>query len=207
MFDRPRDKAKIFFAALKIFLCITLMTSSTYALFTYKQRVEAGVTAGDMDIDLFIYKDGEYKDITEVRENLFGEEYWEPGQTRTLHFKVVNNSNINVKYSLQFVSDMGDLGGALEYCAFESASATVRASSWQEFCGGNKVMLMKDGMNLLSGADYIPMMPGDEATWTVAVHMVKTSGNDYQGKDEVNEWCDVSVRVHAVQGNADLTPQ
>lgn len=202
MFAKKSEKWKLFLIAIKLSLCLVLLVSSTYALFTHESRISVGATAAKMDMELLVYIDGEYKNVEDISTNIFGDGYWEAGQTRLVHFKVVNNSNINVKYSLQLLSVIDSLEGALEYCAFESAEIAVAAESWASLCEGKTVKQMSSGLNLLSGDAYIPMVPGDEASWTVAVHLKEASGNEYAAQSG-----EIFARIHAVQGNADLMPQ
>lgn len=201
MRTKKKIKFKVFFMALNILLCTVLMLSSTYALFSHLQQPEMSISAGDIDMDLLVYTDGEYKSVEQIDENIFGEELWEPNQTRIVYFKIVSESNLDAKYSLQFLGELGALEGAFEYCVIDTDEHELTENGWEELSQNREVFSLNEGINYVSGTDYIAIAPGEERYLAVALHMGLSSGNEYQAAN-VSEECEITVRLYAVQGNA-----
>ena len=191
------------FIAIKILLCITIMVSSTYALFVDSAEMNICVSAGSMDVRLLQWVPDEYIDISDRDGNVFGSQLWEPGQTRVVFLKIENRSNIPIKYLLEMNVAMNGLGGALEYCAFESREFDTTGLSWEEILERSKVsQTMIDGSNAVSGDKYIYLDRGGSAYYALAVHMLEGGGNVYQGQNRENRGaCYVNIHLFAVQGN------
>ena len=200
-----RTKLNIFFIALKLLLCVALMSSSTFALFTDSAELGVSVTAGGMDVRLLQWVPDEYIDISRRQGDVFGTQLWEPGHTRVVFLKVENGSNIPIKYLLEMNSvRTNGFADALEYCVLESAVFDTAGLSWAELSEGRPVYTLVDGTNPISGGFYLPLDVNGEAYFTLVMHMKEADSDVYQGKADLSEACLVNIHLFAVQGNADV---
>lgn len=197
---KSNTRKKIAISVTTIVLSIVLLISASFALFVVADNEYVRVTAGDMEMDLLIYNEsGLFESIADGEGDVFGGIPWEPGYTQVVFLKVKNNSNIDVKYKFRMITLMGEMDGALEYCAFESDPFDTAGMFWQDLTARAQSSLIVDGPdNLISGDAFVYMAPGEERTYALAVHMLESSGNRYQ-----NKHCIVDVNVYAVQANAD----
>ena len=198
-----KTKMNIFFIAIKLLLCVAIMVSSTYALFTDSRNLSVCVTAGGMDVKLLQWIPDEYVDISDRDGNVFGSELWEPGQTRIVFLKIENNSNIPIKYLLEMNVAINGLDGALEYCAFESKAFDTSGYDWEAVKKMSSVAdSMTDGSNTISGDRHIYLEKGGVAYYALAVHMLESGSNAYQNQNKENGGaCYVNIHLFAVQGN------
>lgn len=206
----PKLKLKVVFVAMKIVLCLSLMITTSYALFTAQSgNIVARVNAAEVDVGLYqADATGTYQDIEGENGHVFGDQLWEPNHTQVAFFKIENGSNINTIYALSLNVDIKNLAGAFEVCAFESEYFDVSGLSWEEIsdmaaeatntgAGINPTPLGK-GINRMSGADYVALAPKQDAYWVVAVRMLPTAGNEFKDGE-----CTIDVTVDIFQGNAD----
>ena len=207
----PKLKLKVLFVAMKIVLCLSLMVTTTYALFTAQSReIIARVNAAEVDVGLFqADANGDYHDIAGENGNVFGDEntLWEPNHTQVAFFKIANGSNIDTIYALSLNVDAGTLAGALEVCAFESEYFDTAGMSWETISDmaieaakvgkGIAPTPLGNGINRMTGADYQPLSPKEDACWIVAIRMISSVDNQYK-----NAECYIDVTVDMFQGNA-----
>ncbi|MBQ8850457.1 MAG: hypothetical protein IJ011_09020 [Clostridia bacterium] len=194
-----KTKMNIFFIVLKVLLCITIMVSSTYALFTDSDGASVCVTAGEMDVNLLQWTPDGYKDISERQGDVFGTGLWEPGYTRVVFLKVENRSNVPVKYMLNMNVVINELSGAFEYCVFESDAFDTGSYDWESLSQMGDVSELNGGVNDISdmkNGNYIYLEEGGEVYYTLAVHMLPDDGNVYQNKTAA-----INIHLFAVQGN------
>lgn len=194
-----KNKLNIFFIAVKVLLCFALLIGGTYALFTDSDEKNVFVTAGNLKMELStvdVY--GNTTDIAGGRSNIFGEEDWEPGQTRVVFFKVKSLSDIRAKYTLNLVVSDDQLEGALEYCAFEGGPADFSGMTWESLTSPRSAKYLVMGQNPVSGATFVEIDPNEEHFYTLFIHM-RESASDYQ-----NKAIDLNVHLYATQGNAIL---
>ena len=192
-------KANVFFAVFTILLCFALLTTTTMALFTDSTTpIVARVNAGNMDIDLLqADEDGNYVSIKDGEGDVFGNNPWEPNQTRVVFLKIQNNSNIRVGYIFQLNVLVGDLVGSLEICSFDGEHYDVSNETWDSLSEKSAPVPLKNGGNTLSGNDYVILEVGEADYYAVAVYMLSQTTNEYQNKQ-----CVIDVAVFATQANA-----
>lgn len=188
---------------INIILCVSLMIGSTFALFTRGDDIKIDATAAVMGVNLYYTnKDahGVYKQVDAVESdvNILGELEWEPGATTVVFFKVENKSTIPVKYVLRFDTEIGTLGGAVEYCSWRSEYNEDLGSDWDELSTGKQVLDLADGFNSIYCDTYLYMDINGYEYYAVAIHMKESTGNDYQGGSAT-----VRVILNSVQGNVD----
>lgn len=202
-----RTKLSIFFIVLKLFLCVAIMTSSTYALFTDSAQHNIYVKAGNMDVRLLSWAvdQGRYVNRGADQDDVFDTELWEPGKTEVVFLKVENHSNIPIKFLLEMKSvEMNELDGAFAYCVFKGEYYDTTGGSWKQISEGKDIHILTNGTNPISDTDYEYLEKGGEAYYTLVLHMLEEGDNEYQGKGASDEACIVNFHLFAVQGNADV---
>ena len=201
---RSKSTLKITFVVMKIILVMILMATTTFALFTDEDATQnVRVTAGSIHIDLLqADENGVYTSIVNENGDVFKGSLWEPNYAKVIYLQVQNNSEIHVKYTLRFNTMLGEMDGALEYCAFLNEGGVpidTTNMTWESFSQGQTVSMLNNGYNPLSGTKYVALAPGESHYYAVAVHMLAESTNEYQ-----NQSCILDINVWAVQGNADV---
>jgi hypothetical protein len=196
---RSKSKSKIIFAILTIIVCVIVLASTSFALFTdTAEPIAVRVQAGKLDIDLLqADSNGQYVSLDQEPGNVFGDEGWEPGQTRVYYFKIVNNSEIKIKYSFFLQAEMMEMENAMEYAVFEDKQFEIASNNADLYKNATYGDLVED-LNYVSDKTYMPMDPGEVKYYAVSVRMKEESGNEYQGKH-----CSIDVFLHAYQGNAE----
>ncbi len=208
-----KTKMNIFFIVLKLLLCIAIMASSTYALFTDNSEYSVYVKAGNMDVRLLSWAvdQGRYVDRGVDQDDVFDTELWEPGKTEAVFLKVENHSNIPIKFLLEMKSvEMNELEGAFVYCVYKGEREDLTGKSWAEISKDKKIYTLSDGTNPISDNryEYLDNKSVDkdygEAYYTLVLHMLEEGDNGYQDKTDINEACIVNFHLFAVQGNANV---
>ena len=193
-----RTKLNIFFLAIKVALCFSLLIYGTYALFTDREQNNVIVTAANMKMELFsVDAYGNETNIAGDGNNIFGTELWEPGQTRIVFLKVGSQSEIDAKYTLNLIVHSGDLDGAIEYCAFAGGPVDVIGDTWESISDSKDVRLLLHGQNPLLGSTHVEISPGEEHYYTLFIHMREDASN-FQDKTTR-----MDIHLYATQGNAD----
>ncbi len=195
---RSKSKSKIIFAIMTIFVCTILLISTSFALFTdTAEETTVRIQAGTLEIDLLqADNNGSYVSLENEPGNIFGNDEWEPNQTRVYFFKVVNNSNIRIKFTFYLVAEMMEMKDSLEYAVFEDQQFED-VTNKRDYYLSAEYADMYENRNTISGSSYVKMDPGEVKYYAVSVRMKPESGNEYQGK-----YCSIDVFLLAVQGNA-----
>ena len=182
---------------MSIAMLASIATGATYALFTAEDTVNVAVNAGKVNVDALVeettlktYSMGveqakgtfENGGTAVIKEN--GDldlNLLTPGDRATFTVKIDNNSNVNIKYRV-VLSVEGELASGL-------VTKVVFNDREYPLAGG------KTGwFSLAAGAD-IPDV-------TVDIELPVEAGNEYQDKK-----ANISVRVEAIQGNAETTDE
>ncbi len=197
---RSKSKTKIIFAIMTIFVCMILLVSTSFALFTdTAEETTVRVQAGKMEVDLLqADSNGHYISLENEPGNIFGNDGWEPNQTRVYFFKVENKSNIRIKFTFMLIADMMDMAGSLEYAPFTDQEFEDVRTNPDKYLDAEYYNL-NENRNTISGANYVHLNPNEVKYYAVSVRMKWESGNEYQGK-----YCSIDVFLHAIQGNADI---
>ncbi len=190
-------KKALLSSILTIVLCLSLITGSTFALFTSEDKVNIAVNAGtvEMTADLADIRtrsldtpDGEW--YTDGHFTAGGSASFTDGKLALdrivpgdeISFRIVgtNKSNVNVKYRVKIACTDGTAlmsGLVLTVNGTEYRSISRYTSAWAG---------LETGENMPAVA--------------VSVKLPKEAGNAYQGLSAA-----ISITVEAVQGNSDVT--
>ncbi|MBR2986939.1 MAG: hypothetical protein IKC63_02855 [Clostridia bacterium] len=189
--------------ALLIALAATCLIGATVALFTSSDSAVVIVNSAKVKIDLLqANENGQYYSIKDTNGEVFGGGYWEPGHTRVVFLKVKNESTVKIKYTLRLNVINNEMEGAFEYFAYQGEFFDTEGMSYDEIVKNATPSEVEKGTNTLSGKDYVDMLPNQEHTYVLVLHMREESTNRYQGKS-----CTIDLNAIAVQGNAVITEE
>jgi hypothetical protein len=108
---------------------------------------------------------GEYVSISDGNGELFGNEIWEPNQTRFVFLKIKSNSNIRVKYSMRIDALNEDMLGAFEYVSFRGSSLDPSISQYSQIKEMYDPVLLEKVQSLLAPCGF-----GSFSVTTAAEH-------------------------------------
>jgi len=175
-------------AILTIALCLSIISGSTFALFTSESKVNVAITAGNVEVvanvdDIELYSMGELRQ-TDSFANGGTAEYDEttgevllnkvtPGDKVKFNLYVTNNSDVNIQYRVSWIAS-GELYSVLVATA-DGATLANGVSEWKKW-------------------DYNPA--DTERVIPVSIELPTDAGNEHRGKSAA-----IAFKVEAVQGN------
>ena len=84
---------------ISMLICCTMLVGSTFAWFS--DSVSSGknrISAGNLEVDLLVLKDGEYVSVANGSGDIFAESgneiIWEPNVTKVVHLAVENSGSL-----------------------------------------------------------------------------------------------------------------
>lgn len=189
-------KKKLLLSILSIVMCFSFITGATFALFTSESKVNVTVTSGKVSVTATIdqnsvetkqlydtaYKAGVnnmYEGVATFNADGLTLEKFVPGDGIKFNIVVKNESNVTVQYRT-IISCESDDG------LFAGLNITV----------GDNVNY--SGVTLVSDWAQLAVGSADEIV-PVTIELPEGAGNEYQEKT-----CDISYKVEAVQGNAQV---
>ncbi len=197
-------KRALIASVLSLLLCVSMLIGSTFAWFTDTATTGVNtIQAGKLDI-AFMMADGKNEDnstkwVTAEGKtlnftNVDGETdiLWEPGATFTLPaVKLVNNGNLALKFKL-FVNGLSD--GDMKLA--EVLQVKINGEFMYADAAKTTIVTLKDILNSTDadGFAHGVILPagetdpkdgyttvGESAEYTIALHMMESANNDYQG--------------------------
>lgn len=197
MTNNKRFTQKLILIILSLIVCVVGLVAVTYGLFTSGDSDFIRVSSAQVKIDLLMADDnGDYVSIRNGNGELFGNSLWEPGQTRFVFLKIQSESNITIKYSMKIDAMNEDMLGAFEYVSFTGDAVDTDISNYKQLKERYGSDILNNGVNLISGENYVYLQPGEAHYYVIALHMLPESGNTFQGKAFL-----LDLNVLAVQGN------
>ena len=172
-------------------LCFALISGATFALFTSESTVNIAVTSGKVEVvtelsELKTYsmnvaqESGSFENggtaVLDSKNGTVVLEKVTPGDKATFNLKVVNNSNVNIKYCIKYVVD-GVLAEALVITETEND-------------------VEKDIVSQLSPEWTKITEAGTLHSKLISIELPVEAGNEYQEKG-----ASVAITVYAVQAN------
>ena len=206
---KMNTKSKLISSLLVLVLCVTAFFGSTYAWFTDSVTSSGNrIQAGTLDVDLLMYKDGNYASIGGNNGDIFTEAngnatLWEPGKTQIVYLAVKNAGTLALKYNILLnVIDNG-LVGSLEYAIVPGAVGGVDSfSNWEAVKAVAQTGMIAAGKTTAAEGgcldEVLNGVTGETEYFALAVHMKEEAGNDYQGKDVT-----IDIILEASQKNAE----
>ena len=128
-----------------LLLCFTMLMGATFAWFTDNVSSTGNrIQAGDLEVDLVMYKNGAYTSIADGKGDIFseaGDGLWEPGKTQVVYLGVQNKGNLALKYNILLDIKNGNMEivgapgliGSLEYAIIDGVQyGDVTLTDWDD---------------------------------------------------------------------------
>lgn len=192
MTRKKSTKSTLVMSALALVMCISLLVGSTFAWFTDEVSSTGNkIEAGTLNIDMLVMDaDGDYASIKASKAPVFNYDKWEPGYTKAVNVKVVNNGTLALQYSLQIITaqamdeDAFRLSDVIDvYYASEEVVADTR-DAFNAAVASEDLKLVGTLTDVILGGSMIQdtLLAKDDADFaTIVLKMQETAGNDYQG--------------------------
>ena len=210
-------KSALLLSFTSLLLCFVMLAGSTFAWFTDTATTGVNkIVAGNLDVELLMYKDNEYANISKEPAPIFGSEtskvaqnnnldtLWEPGKTQVAYLAIKNEGNLDLKYQVALnvtnPADGKDLYKVMQYAIAPDAKGTD--SALPAWTGGKSVT---PGTQIVSGTNTtdanpagVKLLHGETHYFALLVHMDKNADNKYQ-----NGKVKFDLRVYATQLNSE----
>lgn len=184
-------KRALWFSALALLLCISLLVGTTFAWFTDSvSSMNNVIKSGELVVTMEYSKDGEnWVEITEDTSIFNEDTFWEPGSTEVVALRIKNEGTLGFKYALSTNINLEEegtnvygenfkLSEHLSVYACEPQSMDVIKSilTNRDNAVGDSGVMVESGFNLdlVSGKD---LAVDQEHVVCVAITMPKEAGN------------------------------
>ncbi len=193
---QTKTKKALAMSVLSMMLCVAMLVGMTFAWFTDTASTSVNkIQAGNLDVELLMYENGEYVNISKEPAPIFGSEnstvaqnnnldtLWEPGKTQVAYLAIKNEGNLALKYKVALnvtnPADGKDLYKVMQYAIAPNAKGSD--TSVPAWTSGSSVAV---GTQIVSD-DPVELKVGATHYFALLVHMDEQAGNDYQnGKVE-----------------------
>ncbi len=170
-------------SVVSLVLCLTMFLGTTFAWFTdIASSIGNVIQSGKLDAEMYWSDDLLSADSTEWKNaektTVFNYNNWEPGYTEVKYIKVVNNGNLNFKWTLSIEAEgkVTDLSDVIEVYYVNPVSAELESLDGLTPAGTlTDVLANKTG-------EAGRLTPGANQILAIAFHMDEFAGNDYQEK-------------------------
>lgn len=178
-------------SVISLILSCVMLFGTTFAWFNDKNASSDNrILSGNLDIDLLMYKNGQYISVSDGNGDIFAEAnggkkvHWEPGKTEIVYLAVKNKGTLALKYNIKLNITDGGLAGELDYAILDNENAGESdKKTWEQIKTHSDaqkgklkrglITITSDGMlNQKAKTDY----------FAVAVHMPEDAKNSLQGK-------------------------
>lgn len=192
MTNTKTTKRALLASVMALFLCFAMLLGTTYAWFTDSVTSANNIIkTGTLKIDLVHNTktgDVSLKDPNNADYKIFNYENWEPGFTRVETLTIVNKGSLSLKYemTLSTVNEVNNgeyrLADVIDVYVCEGAStahsaANLTGTAWTKL--GTLADVMDDSKKVVEG--NLLAEGKTERTFTIALHMQESAGNEYQG--------------------------
>ena len=203
-------KSRLIVSILLIIGCLALTVGASFAWFTDSITNSGNkIQAGTLSADLIMYDETEYEYVSIANRtgSIFNASTtWEPGYTHVAYLGVQNTGSLALNYNIILNITNGGLVGALEYALIDGAEAGDLSSvtSWDDFktqSGAQTGKITAGKMIVAPNGTLDEIVNGVRSEtdyFAIAVHMLESSGNEYEGKS-----VDIDVTVLIKQASAE----
>ena len=193
--NKKATKRALLTSVMALVMCVVMLVGTTFAWFT--DTASTGVNkiqAGNLDVELLMYDDGAYVNISEDEKPIFGSDesteaqdnnldtLWEPGKTQVAYLAIENKGNLALKYKVALnvtnPEKSNDLYKVMQYAIVPDAkNDNDEVTGWT---GGNSVVVGQQEVS-----DEVSLGAGATHYFALLVHMDELAGNEYKnGKVE-----------------------
>ena len=204
-------KAALFKSAIALLLCLSMLIGTTFAWFTDNVTSTGNIiTSGTLDVEMYWTDDLDrnvWYNVEDAGYNtIFSYDNWEPGYTDVRYIKIVNKGDLAMNYKLT-IAPQNEVGKLAEVINVYFADAEVELKDRNDLSNLRAIGLLSNVLNGGATADgtLLPANqkndehPSGEVIVTMAMNMITTAGNDYQGKDAG----DFTITVMATQASVE----
>ena len=190
-----RTKTSLLKSALALLLCVSMLIGSTFAWFTSSVTSKGNIIqSGNLNIEMYWTDDlnsGVWYNVEDDAHNtIFSYDNWEPGYTDVKYIKLVNKGNLALNYKLT-LTPQGSVGKLAEVINVFFADHAVDVKSREDLPKLGAIGLLSNVMNggapacgtLLAANQQSDLHPRGEVIMTIAMNMLTTAGNEYQGEN------------------------
>ena len=193
-----------------LFLCIVLLIGTTFAWFT--DSVTSGmnqIKSGNLDVDLQYSTDmNTWTSVDSSTKLLDDNALWEPGVTKVLYLRVINNGSLALKYKMGMRDDVGfsngvnvagetyNVGDYLKIGTVAASKAFANREEAQAAVASN-VNTMSDLKPFT--ADMKVLNAGESDTMALVIYMPTSVGNEANPGTKASRVYRFGVEVNATQ--------
>ncbi len=175
---------RIVASAFAIVISATMLLGATFAFFTDNvssnlNKIEAGTLKVDLEL---LDKQNGWQSIKDSQAPIFNYDKWEPGYTDVKILKIENEGSLALKWKAKFISteELTTLADVIEVYVNPSETELAYPTS-RELAGYEKVGTVKEFVNTIEETTKGTLLPNDCAYLGIALKMVESAGNEYQG--------------------------
>jgi len=194
--EHPGRKA-FFTSLISLVLCFTMLVGTTFAWFTDNAASKSNVIqAGNLELKLYWtdnLNSGTWHDVEGEYNTLFTKENWEPGYTEVRYLKIKNAGNLAFNFNLT-LETQGEVGKLAEVINVYVSDNVQNSFTDREELSGSEFRAIGLLNSVINGGKSVkgtllptnlqnPMYESGEKIIAIALQMIPTAGNDYQGKD------------------------
>ncbi len=182
-------KGALITSAISLLLCFVMLLGTTFAWFTDEvTSTNNKIQAGTLNIDMLVKDVDESTDkFVSVKENkdaIFNYTNWEPGFVMAKNIKVTTSGTLALKYSMSLVpyGEVEELADVVEI--YYKAELVENFGRDLEAAGLVKLGTLRDVLDGAEGTvlkDELMPDSNTEDYATIALKMIETAGNEYQG--------------------------
>ena len=216
-------KRNLVTSLITLLICFTMLVGTTFAWFTDTvSNTGNKIKAGTLDISLWKYDGGEFKDISDDENPIFSYDKWEPGYSSWALLKIQNDGNLSFKFKaiikpigeLTVNAEGNTLADAIDVYSKVVDDTFEMPTSFDDVKSGEgwTVTNLKDVISDNDGIAYgVLLAKDDDATpdpskleakgsvpMAIVLHMKEEAGNEYQGMSIGNSF---DIQVSATQYN------
>ena len=192
-----RNSRKVFLRSMWVLiLSAAMFIGTTFAWFTDNATSSSNIIkAGNLDLKMYWTDNlagGQWYDVEDPNHNtIFNYDNWEPGYTDVRYIKIVNDGNLAFNYNLA-ITPVGEVGKLAEVINvfYGTDKNGIQVNSQDDLNSLNSIGLLQGVLNgrstangtLLAQGQSSPLHNTGEEIITIAMNMITTAGNEYQGK-------------------------
>lgn len=187
MTNSKQTKKALLMSVLSIAICFAMLIGTTFAWFT--DSVTSGnnrIAAGNLEVDLLMYKDGAYTSIANENGDIFkaagvaknaSDTLWEPGKTQVAYLAIENKGSLDLKYkvALEVTGVTKNLNEVMQYVITPDAEQGD-IKDWD----GTNAKTASLGLQTVSNGEG-QLKAKEKHYFALSVHMMESAGNTYQG--------------------------
>lgn len=185
--NKKYTKRALFASVMALILCCAMLVGTTMAWFTDTASTAGSkIQAGNLDVDLQVWKDGAWKSVAEDKTPLFDYDNWEPGYTQYQFLKVVNKGSLALKWKAMLVAEanLSSLADVIDVYVQEGETVPANRADLENWtCVGTLTEFVNNIEATTIGNIAANETRDAYEAMGIAFKMQETAGNEYQGQN------------------------